>query len=241
MKLVKQVRLFFQEGTSDKVYEIDLCESGDGYVVNFRYGRRGAHLTESTKTIFPVPLAEAEKVFNKLEQEKRNKGYNALGEAPIDLTADPKPRTTGGDKRRKTITKLLKAAALGEEPESWLLSRIIWRAGELKLTEALPHIIEVADPSDHFNIYSVIRAIERCGTAKELPFLKGLKNQKLNDSSNLLLDEVILELTEGDEKKALLQSITDALPAPFKRCIIANNYTELDTLIREFLFTLKTS
>lgn len=241
MKLVKQVQLFFQEGTSDKVYEIDLCESGDGYVVNFRYGRRGTHLTESTKTIFPVPLAEAEKVFNKLEQEKRNKGYVALGEAPIDLTADSKPRNTGGDKRRKTITKLLKAAALGEEPENWLLSRIIWRAGELKIEDALPHIIEVADPSDHFNIYSVIRAIGRCGSSKQLPFLKSLKDQKLEETSKLLLNEVILELSEGEEKKALLQSTIDTLPAPFKKCIVANNYTELNALIREFLFNLKTS
>jgi predicted DNA-binding WGR domain protein len=74
LKLVRQAKLFFQEGTSDKVYEIDLCESGDGFLVNFRYGRRGASLKEGTKTIFPVPLAEAEKVFAALEQEKRKKG-----------------------------------------------------------------------------------------------------------------------------------------------------------------------
>lgn len=74
MKLIKQIRLFFQEGNSDKVYEIDLCEAGEGYVVNFRYGRRGASLKEGTKTIFPVELREAEKVFENLEQEKRKKG-----------------------------------------------------------------------------------------------------------------------------------------------------------------------
>lgn len=70
MKLIKQIKLYFQEGTSDKVYEIDLCESGDGFLVNFRYGRRGATLKEGTKTIFPVDLQEANKVFDALENEK---------------------------------------------------------------------------------------------------------------------------------------------------------------------------
>ena len=35
MKLVRQVTLEFREGTSDKVYEVDLCEVGpDQFVVN---------------------------------------------------------------------------------------------------------------------------------------------------------------------------------------------------------------
>lgn len=41
MRLVKQTFLYFKEGNSDKVYEIDLCDVGnDKYVVNIRYGRR---------------------------------------------------------------------------------------------------------------------------------------------------------------------------------------------------------
>ena len=43
MRLIRQSLLWYKEGNSDKVYEIDLCEVGaDKYVVNFRYGRRGA-------------------------------------------------------------------------------------------------------------------------------------------------------------------------------------------------------
>jgi hypothetical protein len=39
MKLIKQTRLVFVEGKSDKVYEVDLCEVGaNQFVVNFRYG-----------------------------------------------------------------------------------------------------------------------------------------------------------------------------------------------------------
>ena len=64
MRLVKQVKLFFREGNSDKVYEIDLCDTGnEQYVVNFRYGRRGAQLKEGTKTESPVTKQKAETVF----------------------------------------------------------------------------------------------------------------------------------------------------------------------------------
>jgi predicted DNA-binding WGR domain protein len=240
LKLVKQVQLFFQEGSSDKVYEIDLCESGDGYVVNFRYGRRGSPLKDGTKTIFPVALREAETLFHNLEQEKRKKGYVATGEAPVNLSFEPKSKGTT-DKRKKTIAKILKAAALGEEPENWPLSRIIWRAGDLKLTEAIPHVIEVADPSDPFNIYSVVRTIGRCGSAKQLPFLKELQGKQLDEATRQLVPEVILELSTGKEKELLIQAITETLPAPFKRSILAKNYSDLDVLLREFLFDLKTA
>lgn len=65
MKLIKQKTLYFSEGKSDKVYEVDLYESEqDLYVVNFRYGRRGSNLREGTKTVFPVDYAEAEQIFD---------------------------------------------------------------------------------------------------------------------------------------------------------------------------------
>ena len=76
MKLIKRTALYFQDDRSDKVYEVDLCQSGENlYLVNFRYGRRAATLKEGTKTDTAVPLAQAEKVFDKLVAEKVKKGY----------------------------------------------------------------------------------------------------------------------------------------------------------------------
>jgi predicted DNA-binding WGR domain protein len=81
MRLIKKVSLYFNEGNSDKVYEIDLCDIGnERYVVNFRYGRRGTTLKEGTKTESAVDLQKAESIFNSLEEEKRAKGYRASGE-----------------------------------------------------------------------------------------------------------------------------------------------------------------
>jgi hypothetical protein len=69
MKLIKQTRLVFVEGKSDKVYEVDLCEVGaNQFVVNFRYGKRGAALKDGSKTVAPVKRDEADRVFAKLVQ-----------------------------------------------------------------------------------------------------------------------------------------------------------------------------
>src|ERR1700748_429941 len=86
MKLIKQSKLFFKEGNSDKVYEIDLCElSPDNYLVNFRYGRRGSTLKEGTKTPAAIPRSRAESLFAELESEKRQKGYQTETELFIEL------------------------------------------------------------------------------------------------------------------------------------------------------------
>lgn len=242
MKLVRQAKLFFQEGTSDKVYEIDLCESGDGFLVNFRYGRRGAALKEGTKTIFPVPLAEAEKVFAALEQEKRKKGYVAAGEAPIVTTGESKPRSAGTDKRKKAIVKLLKAAVAGEEPEHWALSRIIWRAGDLKISEAVPHIIQLADAGDPIAIYSAVWAIGRCGTSNAVGFLQNLQsNKNLPAYVQELITDALLKLVDPKEKERMLANVMQGLPAPLRTSIAAKDYKLVDKQLREYLFELKTA
>lgn len=81
MKLIQQTKLHFQDTKSDKVYEVDLYEVGDAtYLVNFRYGRRGQQLREGTKTDLPVALETAEKIFEKLVNDKKKKGYQDISE-----------------------------------------------------------------------------------------------------------------------------------------------------------------
>ncbi len=71
----KSVSLYYTEGTSDKEYHADLKPSDGGFVVNFRYGRRGSSLTTGTKTATPVEYAAALKIFDKLVLSKTSKGY----------------------------------------------------------------------------------------------------------------------------------------------------------------------
>lgn len=72
---IKSVSLFYKDGSSDKEYHASIETSGEGFVVNFAYGRRGSTLATGTKTQSPVPLDKATKVFEKLVAEKTAKGY----------------------------------------------------------------------------------------------------------------------------------------------------------------------
>ena len=82
MELIKRVSLHYQASNSDKVYEVDLCRiAEDKYLVNFRYGRRGKNLKEGSKTGQAVVLTEAERIFKKLVEDKKKKGYRDLDRA----------------------------------------------------------------------------------------------------------------------------------------------------------------
>ncbi len=70
-----RVTLYYREGSSDKVYQDAIEPAGDGFVVNFAYGRRGSTLTTGTKTSSPVDYDTAKKIFTKLVNEKKAKGY----------------------------------------------------------------------------------------------------------------------------------------------------------------------
>lgn len=86
---VKQITLHCQQGSSDKIYMVQIVAApgGAGYVVNFQYGRRGSHLNTGTKTPNPVSLMQAETIFDKLVREKKAKGY-----LEVSVTAAPAPQ-----------------------------------------------------------------------------------------------------------------------------------------------------
>jgi bifunctional non-homologous end joining protein LigD len=67
--------LYFCEGSSDKIYQAELMPSGQGWKVNFAYGRRGNALQTGTKTIEPVSYNSARSIYLKLLASKRAKGY----------------------------------------------------------------------------------------------------------------------------------------------------------------------
>ena len=82
--ILQQADLFFQSGTSDKVYHLQLNESSDPagkllntHSVTFQYGRRGSALNEGTK-ITGATFEVATKVFNKILNEKLGKGYQGF-------------------------------------------------------------------------------------------------------------------------------------------------------------------
>lgn len=74
----KEVKLFFQEGSSDKVYYARIVPAGAaGFDVVVQWGRRGSTLQEGKKAL-KVSLEKAEATLERLVREKMNKGYEAM-------------------------------------------------------------------------------------------------------------------------------------------------------------------
>lgn len=172
MKLIQRTTLLFQEGTSDKVYEVDLCEVGaNGYVVNFRYGRRGAALKEGSKTISAVPLAEAEKVAAALLAEKTKKGYRQVSAAAVNAVPIPVKalKATGdADARAQAVLQRLQAP---KSKSNWPLNRAIWRAGELKISAAAPLLVNLIGSGDGLRDYCLAWSLGWCGDGQSVSAL----------------------------------------------------------------------
>lgn len=83
----EKISLYFKEGSSDKEYHLQLEAQGDGYVVNFQYGRRGSSLTSGTKTKGPIPYDKAKKVYDAKLKEQLGKGYQPTDDASNGYTS----------------------------------------------------------------------------------------------------------------------------------------------------------
>ena len=71
--------LRFSEGSSFKEYRSSIEASGDGYVVNFAFGRIGNVNQSGTKTSKAVSYESARGIFERLINEKLAKGYRDVG------------------------------------------------------------------------------------------------------------------------------------------------------------------
>lgn len=112
------VKLAYREGASDKVYVATIERAGELFVVNCAWGRRGATLTAGTKTVAPVELAEARRVYEKVVAEKVGKGYQVV-ESAAAIPADartmkpvaPRPVKVEGDYLPQLLNPMTPAEA----------------------------------------------------------------------------------------------------------------------------------
>ena len=116
----KTTTLYFKQGNSDKIYTASIEESGDGYVVNFAYGRRGSTLKTGTKTTQPVDHEKAKKIYEKIIKEKMAKGYT-VGE-------DGTPYTSSDVKDTGILCQLLNF--ITEDEAKALINDDAWWAQE---------------------------------------------------------------------------------------------------------------
>ena len=143
---IKEVKLFFQEGNSDKVYYARIVPSGPGFDVVVEWGRRGSTLQQGKKAL-RVTREKAEATLEKLKREKMNKGYEEMtaGVKPAEV-APPMgegsgSRATGVRKRVGRVAQLLNPVDSHEVDA--LLHDDAWVAQQkLDGTRVLCHVVD---------------------------------------------------------------------------------------------------
>lgn len=234
MKLIRQTRLRYQQGKSDKVYEIDLCEAGEGeFIVNFRYGRSGSNLREGTKTPFPETRPKAEEIFSKLTAEKTGKGYQIADELglPSQAPAPSSPPEPTDPRIQPLLTRLQNA----DQASAWKLSRAVFRAGQWQLSRALPFLLPLANRATGMDAWCLAFALGRCGNTQTIPVLEEMIAKNHTDSAFLrIAREAKLALLPKEDKAAFFESLTSQLPTAFLK---TSNLNELTSLIEAHLET----
>jgi predicted DNA-binding WGR domain protein len=233
MQLIQRKTLTYQAGSSDKVYEVDLCQlAADRYVVNYRFGRRGGTLKEGCQTPSALDLAGAQKAFDKLVNSKITKGYQDT--AVVVTASAPKapaptfaPDLAGRD--RYILDRLATAVANPSQPDlpkQWPLDRVIWRSGELQLAAAVPLLMQLWSDKPIRN-YSIAWALGNCGDLQAIPILEqAYRNQSHPDRVRRICLAAIIKLS--DAKRAELRpELIAQLPTPIRTVVETNQSIEL--------------
>ncbi len=228
VRLLEQVTLLFQEGKSDKVYEVDLLEVSSGQcVVNFRYGRRGATLKDGSKTPVPVPEAEARRIFDKLVQSKLDSGYARGGAPGVPAPrppAPPSPRVeppSGASARERTLLEQLQQEASARRwfrratgrAQPRKLERVIWRAGELRLRAAEPLLLPMLERATPLRAYCIAAALGRLGSSSSVPVLGKLYGTASTPPMvRRMATEALIQLSDEETRADFRRDVLEKLP-----------------------------
>lgn len=117
------INLFYTEGSSDKVYQVQLVEVDGGWKVNAQNGPRGGTLKPQNKTPEPVDYATAKKIYDQLVKAKMKKGYTK------DSSGSVYQDTTAGEDFTGIVPQLLNALEEENDIEA-VLSDERWIAQE---------------------------------------------------------------------------------------------------------------
>lgn len=85
---IRQTRLWFKEGTSDKVYVAQVIKTDGYYEVRGQWGRRGRTMQEQVKGRYVTEWA-AVAAYNALVAEKCDKGYRITDKLTVKVVPTP--------------------------------------------------------------------------------------------------------------------------------------------------------
>ena len=243
MKLIRKARLYFKEGNSDKVYEVDLCRlSGERYVVNFRYGRRGTNLREGTKTTEPVDRQTAEKVFDSIVVSKTNKGYKDADRQPYIDEPAPKPVKTKNAAQASLHRKRIRTAILKrfrdavERSDHAVMRRTVWRIGELAIKKAEREMAALIPARDETLNYCVAWALGRCAQPKSRRALDELYEKTGSDAVKRITWEARLATSTTKQRADLMAEIIQRLPRAVQEALTADDTNQLAAAASGMIF-----
>ncbi|MBD1892504.1 HEAT repeat domain-containing protein [Coleofasciculus sp. FACHB-SPT9] len=239
MELIQRTTLLYQAGSSDKVYEVDLCKTGENrYLVNFRYGRRGTTLKEGTKTVQAVPLAQAQRVFDKLVDSQIQKGYRDVTAGAVNPATPAAPVQTASnipvtsDPRHQAILNRL----ANRDNRKWPLERAIWRAGELKIREATPLLIQLIRTGEPLRDYCIAWALGWCGDESAIPFVRELSQHKsVAEFVRRIAWEALFKLSDEQTQGQMSSEKIEQLPLELRDLARNGTAEAFTTALRDYL------
>jgi|GEM_PF-4200680 len=253
MKTIKQTLLHFQQGNSNKVYNVYLIEvSSSTYLVNFEYGRYGANLKEGTKTPSPVEFIKAQKLYDSLVSSKIKKSYKIVSGYNPTTKSEQKGRDSSNKDEYKTflLSKLQKALDTKEKKiDNYHLSKLIYKAGDLKLQEAKPLILSIYDLNlDDSNAYyySLVWALGRYRDSSLATTIESLR-EKLEESSSYIVNEALFTIEDSKDLESIkalsldeeyksvdkIQTLSNQIYIAYKKSISEEYWNEREALEKE--------
>lgn len=120
----RSITLYCQEGGSDKEYRLFLRqarpEEGDGWLVEYANGPRGAVMRAKRKTPEPVTLAQAEAEYSSVLKSKLKKGYHEGEQGQAYSSSEFDGRASDHRQQLLTAISFERAQELLAAPE-WVL------------------------------------------------------------------------------------------------------------------------
>ncbi len=243
MKIIQQTHLHYQKGTSNKVYNIYLVEvSSKNYLVNFSYGRFGGNLKEGSKTTSPVDLTQAKKVFDTLVNSKIKKDYTVDSGFDSSKGKEKKERVILSSDAYKSLLleRLRRAGAIEKNSlarvDNYEVSRLIYRAGELKIEEAKEIIVKLYTmdtKEENAFYYSVAWALGRYKDPTLRAIIESLRG-KLTKASRYIVEEALFAFNEPQEAEHINALI---LPMQFQTALTHNqqNFIQQFKILSEMI------
>ncbi|BAZ08706.1 WGR domain-containing protein [Calothrix sp. NIES-4071] len=98
------------------------------------------------------------------------------------------------------------------KPSKWKLERAIWRAGELRIKEAAPLLINLINTDTALRDYCIAWALGLCGSRETVPTLLNLYNSDSPEFVKRITFEALLKLADTQTITYLKLEIIDNLP-----------------------------